>query len=409
MGVEEIIRFGDTSFSEKDKRAIMEVCESGRVTEHNKTAEFEKKWAEKIGTKYAVAVNSGTSGLILGFTALKYLVNDPKRKKVITPALTFIASSNAIEICNLEPVFGDVDRKTFDLLPSEIERILLENNPSEFLAINPVHLMGYPCKMDKIMEIAKKNDLYVFEDAAQAHGTIYQGKTIGSFGDLANYSFYPAHNITVGEFGTVNTNYLEIRNLLKKLKAHGRVCSCDVCHRMEGNCPESKKERSYEEDFDPRYTNNLVGFNFKANEFMSTLAIERLKFMDFTNQRRRENLQYLNQGLSKYSDILQLPGYSDEVSYLAYPLVLKQGSRKLMREELEKRGIENRPLFGCIPFDQPSFSSYKKQYSGKLPNSEYLGKRGFFIGCHPGLEKRQLDKIIKAFDEIISSKNYLTK
>lgn len=410
MNFDEIIRFGDTSFSEDDIKAIIDVCRSNRVTEDRKTIEFERAWAKKIGTKYAVAVNSGTSGLILGFTALKYLANDSKRNKVITTPLTFIASSNAIKICNLEPVYGDVDKNTFDLLPSEIERILNENDPSEFLAINPVDLMGYPCKMDKINEIAKKNNLYVFEDAAQAHGTKYNGKTIGSFGDLSNYSFYPAHNITVGEFGAVNTDNLRIRRLLRQLKAHGRLCACDICTKMEGKCPEMKsKYKNYSDNFDPRYTNYLIGFNFKSNEFMSALAVERLKSMDYTNERRRENVQYLNDGLAKFSDTLQLPVYSDDVSYLAYPLVLKQGSSRLMREELTKRKIENRPLFGCIPFDQPSFSEYKTAYDGKLPNAEYLGKEGFFVGCHPRLKEQQLDKVIGAFDEIISNGYHLIK
>jgi CDP-6-deoxy-D-xylo-4-hexulose-3-dehydrase len=389
----------------------MDVCNSGRVTEDKKTIEFERKWAEKIGTRYSVAVNSGTSGLILGFTALKYLANDPKRKKVITTPLTFIASSNAIKICNLEPVYGDVNKDTFDILPSEIEKILKENDPSEFLAINPVHLMGYPCKMDEINKIAKEHSLYVFEDAAQAHGTKYQGKTIGSFGDLANYSFYPAHNITVGEFGAVNTNNLEIRKLLRQLKAHGRLCSCDICIKMDGKCPEMERyeNQKYGDSFDPRYTNYLIGFNFKSNEFMSALAVERLKAMDYTNNRRRENVKYLNDGLAKYSDVLQLAKYSDDVSYLAYPLIVKEGSGKSMREELTKRKIENRPLFGCIPFDQPSFSEYEEEYKGKLPNAQYLGKEGLFVGCHPGLKEKQLDKIIGAFDDIISNGYHLIK
>ncbi|HPD81648.1 MAG TPA: DegT/DnrJ/EryC1/StrS aminotransferase family protein [Candidatus Pacearchaeota archaeon] len=406
---EEIIRFGDIEFSEEEKKAIMDVCNSNRVTENKKTAEFERKWAEKIGTKYSIAVNSGTSGLILGLNALKYLVNNPKRNKVITTPLTFIATSNAIKISNLEPIFGDVNKETFDILPSEIERILKENDPSEFLAIVPVHLMGYPCKMDEINKLAKENNLYVFEDAAQAHGTKYLGKTIGSFGDLANYSFYIAHNIQVGEFGAVNTSNIELKNLMKKLKAHGRICICDVCKRMEGNCPEIKKRENEDDDFDPRYTHDLIGFNFKTNEFMSTLALERLKSMEYINERRRENVKYLNGGLAKHSDVLQLPIYSEEVSYLAYPLVIKEGSRKLIRENLEKKGIETRSLFGCIPFDQPSYLNYKEIYKGKIPNAEYLGKNGFFVGCHQGLKENHLDRIINSLDEIISTGNHLRK
>lgn len=395
-----IIRIGDLRLSDEEKRAIMEVCESNRITEGKKTIEFEKKWAEAIGTKYSVAVNSGTSGLIAGLYSLKYLANDEKRKKVITTPVTFISTSNAIKLAGLEPVFGDVDRKTFDLLPSEIEKILNENNPEEFLGILPVHLMGYPCKMDEINKIAKQNNLYVFEDAAQAHGTVYLGKKLGAYGDLSNFSFYIAHNVQVGEFGAVNTSNINIRNMLKKVKAHGRVCLCEKCTRMEGKCPEMKKN-SGELNYDPRYTHDVIGFNFKTNEFMSALAIERLKYIDIINEKRRKNVKTLNEGLAKFSEKLQLPEYSEEISYLGYPLVLKQGDLMALRKELENRGIETRTLFGCIPLTQPSFSYLKKEYKNKLSNAQYLGEKGFFIGCHQELEKEDLYHIVKSFEEIL--------
>jgi len=193
-----------------------EVIESNRVTEYSNTRKFEKKWAKTIGSKYAIAVNSGTSALISGLYALKHLSGDDRRKKVITSPVTYVATSNAIRLSGLEPVYGDIDKNTFELLPSEIEKILEEQDPSEFLAILPVHLMGYPCKMDEINQIAKNNKLFSFEDAAQAHGTRYKGKMMGSYGDLADFSFYIAHNIQVGELGAVNTSNPEINRLVKK-------------------------------------------------------------------------------------------------------------------------------------------------------------------------------------------------
>ncbi len=406
MGERDIIRIGDLKFSDEEKKAIMDVCESNRITEHKKTLEFEEKWAEKIGTKYSTAVSSGTAGLILGLSALKCLANDCKRKKVITTPLTFVATSNAIRIAGLEPVFADIDKETFGILPSEIIKILENTDPSEFLAILPVHLMGYPCDMEEINKIAKEYNLFVFEDAAQAHGTIYKGKNLGSFGDLSNFSFYIMHNVQVGEFGAVNTDNIEIRNLLRRLKAHGRVCSCDICRRMEGKCPEIRKHTG-DEDYDPRYTHELIGFNFKTNEFMSTLAIERLKKLEESNRKRRENVKYLNEKLEKYSDSLQLPKYNEDISYLGYPIILKKGSRKIMREELEKRGIETRILFGSIPHHQPSFAYLKKEYEGKLSNAEYTGRKGFFISCHQGLTKEELDRMVRTFEEIIDSGIYI--
>ena len=398
-----IIRTGDFKFSDEEKEIINKVLDSNRITEHKETRKFEKNWAKKIGTKYSVAVNSGTSALIAGLWALKYLSEDEKRKKVITTPLTYIANANAIRLSGLEPVYGDIERETFSLKPSEIERILKEQNPKEFLAILPVHLMGYPCDMDKINNIAKKHELFVFEDAAQAHDSKYKGETLGSIGDLSNFSFYIAHNLQVGELGAVNTNNPEIKKLVRKIKSNGRLCSCDICTRMEGKCPEilNNAKKGGDEDFDPRFTHDILGFNFRTTEFSTALANSRINHIDEINKKRQENLLYLNDGLKEHGQILQLPKFSEDVSYLAYPLILKKGSRGNLMRKLENKGIETRSLFGCIPTQQPSFSDLKKEYEGKLPNAEEIGKKGFYIGIHQFLTKEDLNYVVDSFKEVL--------
>lgn len=394
-----VIRTGGFSFSEDEKKALYKVIDSNRITEHNRTNEFEKNWAKTIGTRYSIAVNSGTSALISGLYALKYLNKEDKRKKVITTPLTFISTTNAIILSGLEPVYADVNPETFDINTKGIEKILKENNPKDFFAILPVHLMGYPCDMNEINRIAKENNLYVMEDAAEAHGTKYNGKNVGTFSDLSIYSFYVAHNVQGGELGAVNTNNREIRNLVRKIKAHGRACACDICGRMEGKCP---NKSLYDEDMDPRFTFTEVGFNFKTNEFATAIANMRINQMEETNKKRQEIVQYLNEGLKDYSHILQLPKYSEDVSYLAYPIILKKEDiRSSITSKLQDRGIENRALFGCIPTQQPNMAAFKKQYEGKLPNAEYIGKNGFYIGAHQDMTKEDLDYIIHSFKEIL--------
>ena len=397
------IQIGDFKFSEKDKEVINEIVKSERITEHKQTRDFEKNWANVIGTKYSIAVNSGTSALISGLMALKYFVNDKKRIKVITTPLTYIATSNAIKLCGLEPVYCDINKRTFGIEPSGIKKILNENNPNEFLAILPVHLMGYPCEIDEIIDMAKKNNLFVLEDSAQAHGTKYKNKIVGSLGDMSFYSFYIAHNIQAGELGSVNTNNRDLRNLVRQIKSNGRMCLCDVCKRSENKCPEILKyeKQGGIEDFEPRFTHNLIGFNFRTNEFSTALANVKLKELDKINSMRRKNVKYLNKGLERYSDILQLPIYSEDISYLGYPIVVKKGSRKDIRRKLEERGIETRILFGCIPTQQPSYKDLNQEYEGKLPNAEYVGKNGFYIGIHQFLSKDDLDYIIKNFEEVL--------
>ena len=157
-----------------------------------------------------------------------------------------------------------------------------------------------------------------------------------------------------------------------------------------------------EEDFDPRFTHNILGFNFRANEFSTALANVKLKEMEEINNKRRDNVKYLNNGLEKYSNVLQLPKYFEDVSYLGYPVIVKKGSRKDITRKLESKGIETRSLFGCIPLQQPAYKDLKKEYEGKLPNAEYVGKNGFYIGCHQYINQDDLDYMIKSFDEVMN-------
>jgi CDP-6-deoxy-D-xylo-4-hexulose-3-dehydrase len=184
--------------------------------------------------------------------------------------------------------------------------------------------------------------------------------------------------------GAITTDDPEIARLAKKLKTNGRMCECPICLRSQGKCPRLAKDDN-DEDFDPRFTHDLIGYNFKLMEFQAALGLSQLRKADWILRTRLENVKYLNEKLEKYSEVLQLPKYSTDVSYLAYPLIIKNSkaiTRKRLRRELEKKGIETRPLFGCIPTHQPSYDYLKREYEGKLPNADYIGKNGFYIGCH---------------------------
>lgn len=398
------IKVGDFQLGKKEKRSINEVLDIGRLSEGEKVREFEEKWASFIGTRYCVAVNSGTSALIAGLYVLKHLYNIKDKAKVITSPLTFIATVNAIVASGLEPLFVDIDEETFVIKPENIaEAIKKHKNISIIL---PVHLMGYPCQMEKINFLAKKHNLLVMEDAAQAHGTIYNGKKLGSFSSLACFSFYIAHNIQAGEMGAVVTDDYHIYRLLKKIKAHGRMCDCPICMRAEGKCPRINSYKG-KDDFDPRFYHDMFGFNFKAMEFQAALGLVQLEKVKDILEKRQSNVRYLNSGLKSLGDIIQLPPYSNNISYLAYPMVIKKPeiiSRKILRHRLEEAGIETRPLFGCIPTQQPAYAHLKEKYEGKLPNAEYIGLNGFYIGCHQYLSQADLDYTIKIFRDILKIK-----
>jgi dTDP-4-amino-4,6-dideoxygalactose transaminase len=395
------IRVGDFRIDTEIREAINQVLASGRISEGEKVREFETEWAKYIGTKYSVAVNSGTSALIAGLNALICNGKIRKNTKVITTPITYIATSNAVVLSCLEPVYVDVDPETFCISPENI-RVFLEKveNPDEYSLILPVHLLGYPCDMDEINKIADEYGLLTFEDSAQAHGTLYNGKKLGSLSSLSSFSFYIAHNIQVGEMGAVTTDDYEIARVVKKIKANGRICDCPVCTRNTRGCPKLKYDK---DDLDPRFTHDLIGYNFKTMEFQAAIGLAQLQKLNWIIKRRRENFRYLNEGLRRFSDIIQLQEYNKNVSYMAYPIVIKNKkiTRKKIRMELERRSIESRPLFGCIPTQQPAYNYLKSAYEGTLPIAEFVGLNGFYIGCHQYMTQEDLDYVINAFGEVL--------
>lgn len=400
-----MVHVGEFIIGDEEKKAILDVLDSGRITEGANVREFEKAFAKYTNSKYSVLVNSGTSGLIAGLKALDYnyslLAN--KRNKVITSPLTYVADANAIVLAGFEPVFVDVDPDTYIITPENIQELLdSSDNPESYSIILPVHLMGNPCDMDKLQNIADEYDLKIFEDSAQAHGSLYKGRKTGSLADLSIFSFYVAHNIQVGEMGAVNTDDRELYRLLIKIKANGRACDCPVCLRSEGKCPSLSTSDSYSKD--PRFSHEMIGYNFKVMEFQAALGLVQLRKADNIMQSRLDNVKYLNEKLSSYSEIIQLPVFGSDISYLAYTIVIKKPeiiSRNSFQKKLEESGIETRPLFGCIPTQQISYEYLKEKYDGKLINADYLGKNAFYIGCHQYLTKGDLDTIVEAFEKIL--------
>jgi len=187
---------------EEEKKAVSQVIDSGIIASGPKTKEFEEKYAEYVGTKYALATSSGTTALHLGLLALGIKEGD----EVIIPSFSFVASVNSILFCNAIPKFCDVDEKTFNIDAEKIEKLITKKTK----AIMPVHLYGMAADMENIQEIADKHDLMVIGDAAQAHGATLNGKMVGSFGNLECFSFYPTKNMTTSEGGMVTTNNEEL-------------------------------------------------------------------------------------------------------------------------------------------------------------------------------------------------------
>ena len=382
-------RIGDLKFGSEEKEALQRVIDSGRISEGPEVRAFEDEFAQWVGVRHCVAVSSGTAALICG---LKSLILDRRfmyvqeGDAVLIPALTFIATANAVKLCGLEPVFGDINPDTFCLEPGAMLW-------SHCNVVMPVHLMGYMADMKEFVDQASwyVPQVTVVEDAAEAHGSVQNGKKAGSFGVWSAFSFYIAHTVQAGELGCVCTDDAKIAQFVRRLKAHGRVCSCRKCTRTTTGC-------EFLVDGDPRFTHLFPGYNFKTMEFQAALARVQLSKVDANIGARRTNVLRLSSRLACASDDLILPKYDENVAPMGYPIVLRNGGAKeraVMMMELEQNSVECRPLFGCIPTQQPAYAGYKEAYKDRLPVAEKYGASGFYVGCHQYLDYRDIDHIVR--------------
>jgi dTDP-4-amino-4,6-dideoxygalactose transaminase len=245
----------------------MDVLDSGRASSGKYTREFEEKFAGLIGTKEAIAVSSGTDADMLALAAL-YDFGAKRGDEVIVPALSFVATGNAVLHAGFKPVFVDIDRATLNIDAAKIESVISKKTK----AIIPVHLMGKPADMDKINSIAKKYNLFVIEDAAEAYGTKYKGKNAGTLGHMAAFSTYAAHMISTVEGGVITTDNPEFAEVLRSLRSHGRACKCKQCV-LNTKDAECDKRFNNKAKMDIRFIFERIGYSSKMNELEAAVGL----------------------------------------------------------------------------------------------------------------------------------------
>jgi len=387
------VPFGTITITDTAKNLVLEALHSGRVSSGKYVRELEKRFAQLIGVKYAVAVSTGTDADTLALSVL-YDFGAKRGDEVIVPALSFIATGNSVLQAGFTPVFVDVDPKTLNINPNGIEKVITEKTR----AIMPVHLMGKPAEMDTINSIAQRYGLYVIEDAAEAHGAVYKGKKAGSLGDMAAFSLYVAHIISTIEGGIVTTDNTEFAEILRSLRSHGRACKCESCllNTSSSYCVKRFSHNGDGEDI--RFVFERIGFSSKMNELEAAIGLGNLEIYDEILSIRRRNLYFLIDGMKRFSDYLYTieKEHYEEIGPHALPIIIKENTRftrKELVDFLTKKGIDTRDLFSSMPTQCAGFAflGYK---IGDFPAAEYIGKMGIHIGVHQGLSLEDCEYIL---------------
>ena len=367
------IRVAEPNIEEDDAKAVYkavkEKCLSGSGP-YNK--QFEKNFAEYIGTKYAVAVNSGTAALHLSLEVLGIRDGD----EVITTPFTFAATSNVIIMQNAKPIFVDIEPETFNLDPLKIESAI----SSKTKAIMPIHYAGQPCEMDAINEIAKKHNLYVIEDAAPAVGSTYKGKKAGTLSDIAGFSFFPDKNITTGEGGMIVTNNSEFAQKCQILKKNGA----------------SK-----------RYYNTSIGWNFKMSDINAALGISQLKRIESIIERKNSCAKFYDELLSTIPEIT-VPTVREynRATYMLYSILIKDNElREKIRIGLETKGIETRINFPSMHL-QPAYIEKFGDTKGSLPISEDASERILGLPIFINMTQTDQELVVNAIKEFGIKKSF---
>jgi CDP-6-deoxy-D-xylo-4-hexulose-3-dehydrase len=367
---------------------------------------FEKDLSAFIGAKYSTLVNSGSSANLVAITALTSYKLGNKRLKagdeIITVAAGFPTTVAPIIQNGLIPVFVDVELGTYNIKIDELEKAISNKTKAIFIA----HTLGNPFDVSKIMEIAKKYELWLIEDNCDALGSKYDGKFTGTFGHISTFSFYPAHHITMGEGGAVVTNDSKLNTIIHSIRDWGRDCVCppgkdDICgHRF------SQQHGELPWGYDHKYVYSHFGYNLKVTDMQAALGVSQLKKLPGFIDKRRENYQKFYNGLMALEDYMVLPNPTErsEPSWFGFALTLKQNDqfdRNRLIRYLEERRIGTRLLFAGNMIKQPLFTENQISHRvvGSLVNTDIVMNRTFWIGLWPGIDNETIDYVINCFKQ----------
>jgi dTDP-4-amino-4,6-dideoxygalactose transaminase len=371
------IEFGELVIGEVARKNLMHVCDTNWASGGPKVKQLEKEWSEIFDYNRSVAMSSGTDAVTASCLAL-YDIADAKRgDEVIVPALSFIATSNAVRAAGLTPVFVDVKKETLNINESKIEAAIT----SKTVAIMPVHTMGRPAEMDTICDIAEEYNLVVIEDACEAHGATYKDKYIGHWGDMSVYSYYIAHLVCCGEGGMVSVNDNYLADVLASCRSHGRPFNSVY------------------------FDHQRVGYNSKMNDLEASIGLEAVGVFWETFNTRHATMKRMRAAATGYEDVAYFSEEDEGNRNCPHGFSItckEEGKIKLVEEIFDKYNIHHKRNFGCIPTQHRAFEDMG--YSlGDFPEAEWVGDNGIHIGCHQHLSEEDIQRIELAIKEALEA------
>jgi CDP-6-deoxy-D-xylo-4-hexulose-3-dehydrase len=367
--------------------------------------EFVTRLAEVLGVEHALLVNSGSSANLVAIETLLSREMGSRRlcpgDEVIVPAASFPTTVAPLIRGGLVPVFVDCDLGTYNPNLDAVEAAVTDRTRAIVFA----HTLGNPVNMTRLMDVARQHDLFVVEDMCDALGSRWDGQLVGTFGDLATLSFYPAHHITLGEGGAVVTNSAQLTKIARSIRDWGRACWCTA----EDTGPNGACGRRFDYKvpglpgtYDHKYLYSNVGYNLKPTDIQAALGVAQLeKLPDFIAARKR-NFRRLYDGLKPYEEHLILPTWDPraDVSWFAFPMTVRDEApfrRRELLQWLEGALIETRLLFAGNIIRQPAYHDIAHRTVGGLTNSDLVMRGAFFVGVYPGLDDARVDYMLETF------------
>ncbi|MGL1887872.1 MAG: lipopolysaccharide biosynthesis protein RfbH [Reichenbachiella sp.] len=394
-----------------DEREMVNLVDSSLdfwLTAGRYAQKFETEFAKFMEQKNCILVNSGSSANLVAFSALTSPLLKKRQLKpgdeVITVAAGFPTTVNPIIQNGLIPVFVDVELDTCNIQVSQLEKALSDKTKAIMIA----HTLGNTFDIDAVMAFAKEHKLFVVEDCCDAVGSTYNGKMVGTFGDIATTSFYPAHHMTMGEGGAVLTNNALLNRIATSFRDWGRDCYCEpgadnTCGRR---FTQQHGELPY--GYDHKYVYGHVGYNLKVTDMQAAVGVAQLDKLPGFIQVRKDNFKYLKEGLKPFEEYLILPEATEksDPSWFGFPISVKENGKFTKNEltnHLESANIKTRQLFAGNMLKQPAYVDTNYRVIGELPNTNYIMRNTLFIGVYPGITTEMNDFIIQAFAEFFNN------